>query len=196
MPVPILSGIYSNEGDNMINQDAQISINSNIKKTPVFHVLFYIVITAGVYTPFWFLNRREQINNLHSEEKLGTRIFMILIVLSSISLFLAIFSTILVFKGEMLNTEKYSTMMMGIDSISNLLSLVIGITVLIQTFKVRSILKDHFVKHLGQNLSFSLLATFFFYICYLQYKINRLEEGVLVINESREQERRDVGDVR
>jgi len=61
----------------------------------------------------------------------------------------------------------------GLGVLSSILDLVAGITLLVQSFKVRRIFNDHFNVYLKRNIPFSGVATFFFQIYYLQYKINR-----------------------
>ncbi|MEE8114959.1 MAG: DUF4234 domain-containing protein [Nitrososphaerales archaeon] len=140
----------------------QIAINQDIKKTPVILTIFFEIITAGIYYPCWFLSRRDQINKLHSNEKLGKGVFIFAIVIFSICLFMD-----LVF-GFLEGGE-------DVDAVYGLLSLVVGIALLVQCFKVRRIFRNHFNEHLGRNISFSGWATFLFQFSYLQYKINRFE---------------------
>ena len=159
----------------MSDQNIQTAINQDMKKTPVILTVIFTIITVGIYYPCWFLTRRDRINELHSHEKIGKGVFIFGIVIFSISLFLALVSGFLEGIGEGLGMAEFLVMAKGVDAIDRLLSLVVGITLLVQCFKVRRIFRDHFNDHLGRNISFSGLATFFFQIYYLQYKINRFE---------------------
>ena len=159
----------------MSDQEIQIAINQDIKKTPVILTIFFTIITAGIYYPCWFLTRRDQINELHSDEKLGKNVFIYGIVFFSISIFLACVIGVLEGMGEGLGNVEFLVMAEAVDVIDSLLSLVVFIILLVQCFKVRRIFRNHFNEHLGRNIYFSGLLTFFFQIHYLQYKINRFE---------------------
>jgi len=67
--------------------------------------------------------------------------------------------------------------MEGISAIDALTGFdgIIGIILIVQGFKVRRIFINHFNSQLQGEISFSGVATFFFHIYYLQYKINRLK---------------------
>ncbi len=159
----------------MSDQQIQIAINQDIKKTPVILTIFFAIITAGIYFPCWFLTRRDKINELHSDEKLVKGVFIFGIVVFSISLFLMFVSGFLEGMAESLGSVEFLAMAELIDAIDSLLSLAVAIILLVQCFKVRRIFRNHFNEHLGRNIYFSGLLTFFFQIHYLQYKINRFE---------------------
>mgnify|MGYP005865705369 CR=1 FL=1 len=159
----------------MSDQNMQSTTNQVVKKTPVILTIIFMIITAGIYYPCWFLTRRDHINALHSREKIGKGVFIFGIVIFSISIFLVFVSGFLEAMGEELGMSEFLLMAMEVDFVDSLLSLVVGITLLVQCFKVRRIFRDHFNGHLGRNISFSGWATFFFQIFYLQYKINRFE---------------------
>lgn len=137
---------------------AQTQDEPPVKKAPVILVLILALLTLGLYVPFWFLARREQLNALNSERKLGSKgMFVFVLLLLLVSTFYS-FSTDDAVAG-------FGTM----------LGYLCGIYLLLQTFRVRKILKDHFNAHLGRNIYFSWLTTLFLNIYYLQYKINRLQ---------------------
>ena len=140
--------------------------DQELKKSSVILIMFLMVITAGIYYPVWFLKRRNAINNLQSNEKLSSGVFIFAIVLLSISLLLAFISGMSEGLGDM-DTAR------GTDAFSNILGLVAVITLLVQCFKVRRIFNEHFNVYLKRDISFSGVATWFFQIYYLQYKINR-----------------------
>jgi hypothetical protein len=158
----------------MSDQNTQSAINQDVKKTPVILTIIFTFITAGIYCSCWFLTRRDQINTLHSQEKIGKGVFIFGIVIFSISLFLAVVSGFLEGMGEELGTAEFLAMAKGIDAFDRFLSFVAIMTLVLQCFKVRRIFQNHFNDHLGKNISFSGFATFFFQIYYLQYKINRI----------------------
>ena len=51
----------------------------------------------------------------------------------------------------------------------------ITIVLIVQAFKVRDMLRDHFNYYLGHDIYWSGILTFFLWIYYLQYRINRLD---------------------
>ncbi|MCI5138607.1 MAG: DUF4234 domain-containing protein [Candidatus Electrothrix sp. AR1] len=159
-----------------ISTHTEIAVKQDIKNTPVILTVFFTVITAGIYYPCWFLTRRNQINKLHSREKLSKGFFILGIVIYSISLLLACGSG--VFEGiqEANGTAEFLKIAEGLDSVDKFLTLFISIIMIMQSFKVKRIFQDHFDDYLRRNVSFSGLATFFFGIYYLQYKINKFEK--------------------
>jgi hypothetical protein len=64
----------------------------------------------------------------------------------------------------------------GVTSLLALVGFGIAIAMIVQAFKVRRILRDHFNGYLKQNIYWSGVMVFFFNFYYLQYKINRLRE--------------------
>jgi predicted Zn finger-like uncharacterized protein len=134
-----------------------------LKKTSVILMLFLTAITLGIYYPIWCLKRKKEINNLQSKEKLGSGVFVFAIVAYSLTLLSGLISGFL--EGL---TGGRSAFQNFLDLAFNILNLVVGISLLVRCFKIRRILQEHF------NKSLSAVATFFFQIYYLQYKINRL----------------------
>lgn len=149
-----------------------------IKKTPVILTIIFTVITAGIYYPAWFLTRRQAINSLLSKEKIGTGVFVFGIVVYSLSLLLMMTSGFFEGLSEATNDLEFLGISKAIEALDNILSLVIAITLLVQCYKVRRILRDHFNERLGQNIYWSGVMIFFFQIFYLQYKVNRLDYNV------------------
>jgi hypothetical protein len=134
-------------------------------------MIILTVITAGIYWPIWFMTRRKAINTMQSREKLGSGVFVFAIALFVISLLVAISAGVLErVGGELLLTK-------GLQAFSGIMHAVAAAAVLVQSFKVRRIFNEHFNTHLRQGISFSGVATFFFIIYYLQYKINRLNRN-------------------
>jgi len=146
----------------------------SIKKTPVILTIIFTVITGGIYYPCWFLTRRASLNSLTTPEKLGKGIFIFTIVIFSISLLLSFVIGFFEGIGEELEDIEFLATAKMLDTIDQIISLVAGIALLVQCFKVKRMLQQHFNQHLGLNLPFSGVATFFLQIFYLQYKINRL----------------------
>jgi hypothetical protein len=142
-------------------------VTHTLEKMVVIRLVVLTAVTGGVYTAYWFLKRLDAINSLHSEHKVGQGIFGFIIagciVNAAIVLYLA-------FAGVGLE-EGFALRLLNT---SNLLGFAVNIAVLVQTFKVRKILLDHYAVHLGRKVDFSWILTFFFSIFYLQFKINRL----------------------
>jgi len=170
--------------------DANTMASPKFKKRNVVLVAFWVILTCWIYAPIWFLRRRESINCLQSDKKLGM-IALILFLLVTVGGFISYLSQIdtdqianimligtitgdtsFVFK-EAFNagsgehdldapmTDEEATSAMFWCSIIFLLQFL--------SFRVRRIMKDHF-----KDESFSKLATFFFTLLYLQFKMNRL----------------------
>ena len=159
-----------------ISTQTEIADKQGIKNTPVILTVFFTLITAGIYYPCWFLTRRCQINKLHSREKLSNGLFILGIVIYSFSLILACVSGMLEGIQEVNGTTEFLKIAEGLGSVDKFLTLFIGIIMIMQSFKVKRILQDHYDDYLRRNVSFSGLATFFFGIYYLQYKINKFQK--------------------
>jgi hypothetical protein len=123
--------------------------------------VIFSVITGGIYSAAWFLTRRRGLNVLSSDKKISVAPFVICIVLLSMNLLTAFLSGAAQGTGEF-ETER------TLDGVSAILRLAAGITLLVQAFKVRSMLSEHFAT------AISGVGTFFFNVWYLQHKINQL----------------------
>jgi Domain of unknown function (DUF4234) len=138
------------------------------KKTSILLMVILTFVTAGIYWPAWFMTRRKAINAMQAKEKLGSAVFVLAIVLFVISLFVAVLAGVMERVGDELLLAK------GMGAFSSILHTVAAAAVLVQSFKVRRILNEHFNVHLRQGISFSRVATFCLIIYYLQYKMNRM----------------------
>lgn len=174
-PPPIRHQPTSHTNQNLSATPSASTSSAEIKKTPVILTIIFTVITAGIYYPCWFLTRRNSINSLKSVEKLGSGVFVFAIVMQSISLLMALVSGGFEGASEGLNSPDLMITAKGIDALSRVIDLVVGITLLVQCFKVRRIFREHFNAHLGHNIYWSGIVLFFCQIYYLQYKVNRLE---------------------
>lgn len=137
-----------------------------LKKSSVFLMIVYNFITLGIYHPIWYLTRRNVINTLVSKDKIGKAPFIWMIILYASCIPLFALALIL----NLLSID----IPIWIGITTNVLALPALILGLVQAFKMRRILEDHFNKHLQREIKLSGVATFFFYYFYLQYKINRL----------------------
>lgn len=138
-----------------------------LDKMAVVKLVVLTVVTGGVYTAIWFLKRLEVFNGLNSEQKLGQNVFGFIIAGCLVNVALVLYLT---FAGAGLE-ESFA---LGLLNTSNLLGFAVNVTVLVQTFRVRRILLEHYGEHLGRDVKLSWIGTFFFSIFYLQFKINRL----------------------
>jgi hypothetical protein len=149
---------------------------AKFKKTSVVAVILLSFITGGIYFPIWFLSRREAINRLRSPEGIGWAAPFVAAVAFSVGLCAALASG---FAGAIGLREAVGELLAS----SRVLALVGGLLILLECFRVRRILLDHLHTQssgsfsssvaLDRDTSFSGVATFFFGIYYLQYKINR-----------------------
>ena len=135
-------------------------------KMSVLKLVFLSFITAGVYSAVWFLQRLNAINGLSSPVKINQGVFGFIIAGCIANIALAVF---LIFSGTIVTPQVSGSLSLT----SDVLSLLVELTLLIQAFKVRRVFIDHFKGHLKTDIPFSWAATFFFSIFYLQYKINR-----------------------
>lgn len=145
------------------------------KKISVLLVLVLTIITFGIYYPVWFLKRRDALNNFKSEVTLNKGVFIGLIVISVISLLLAFVSGFA--EGMYEEGLLASNISPILDAFGNVLDLVYVIIMIIECFKVRRIFAEHFNDYLNIEIPFSKVATFFFGVLYLQYKINRFPDS-------------------
>ncbi|MBN2715176.1 MAG: DUF4234 domain-containing protein [Deltaproteobacteria bacterium] len=120
-------------------------------------LLVLSVVTLGIYIPLWYMSRLEQLNRIKFVDKLNSTPFIIILVLYSISAAITIISIVMDFS--------VSTMQ-GIDGIDRVINIVGGITILVQSFKIKRMLE----RYTGQP--YSGPGTFFFQYLYLQHKMN------------------------
>jgi hypothetical protein len=99
-------------------------------------MVLLLIVTAGIYYPSWFLLRRDGINSLNANEKLGTLPFIVGIVLFVVIFVLDIIST--------------TTASESADVGSRIVQFAAGILLLIQCFKVRRILEAHLQETLSE----------------------------------------------
>jgi hypothetical protein len=142
-------------------------VTFTLEKMAVIKLMLLTAVTGGIYTAYWFLKRLDAINSLNSEHKVGQGIFGFIIAGCIVNVAIVFY---LAFAGVSLE-ESFALRLLNT---SNLLGFAVNVAVLVQTFKVRKILLDHYAVHLGREISLSWMLTFFFSIFYLQFKINRL----------------------
>ncbi len=133
-------------------------------KRSVSLLILLSVITLGIYNWVWFMNQRDGINALRSEEKLKKGVFIFGVAVQG-----AYFGSLFLL-GIMSSAGEYEAaeVLAGLTGLIGILFMIGGVTFLIQVFKVRRILVQHYKTDLSGAM------TFFFNVCYLQYRINRL----------------------
>ena len=130
-------------------------------------VIVLSMVTVGIYLPIWFLIQRRAINELPSPGKVGATLPLVALVLFCISTLMMPLHLL-----EILPPDEARDM--TIRAVENLVNISGSVLVILLAFKVRQILVDHFGRQLGLPPQLSGIATFFFTIFYLQYKINVL----------------------
>lgn len=130
----------------------------------VLALFFLNMISCGIYGVYWYLMRQPFLDSLGSHAKVGRSMPTFVIVGSVINLGGVMLALLLQGDPELAS---------GVEILSRLVGFAASIASLILAFKVRSILLDH-TKRFEPGYSVSILATFFFNVLYLQYKINRM----------------------
>jgi formylglycine-generating enzyme required for sulfatase activity len=161
---------HSDISNGLMDKEAQNSEPSGpvFRKTSVLFVFFMSIITPGIYWPIWFYRRRNAINSLQSKEKLNSGILFDAFLFAIVSFWV-----------------------LGVgDGFGSpvLLNLGVWLLLLVQSLKVRGILREHFNDYLKMDVKFSWLATFFFQIIYLQYKMNRVSTSSTSVSSAYETE--------
>jgi len=152
---------------------SSISVDNHDKKNNhgeliKFHLVTIIMLTLfslGIFSPIWFLIQRNRLNHLKSVEKIRVTVFVVIIILLLVSVIIFILSLYI----------DDPAMIDDMDIVSGLIEIVCGILLILQAFKVRQIIHQHFKGHLGHKIRLHGPALFFLTTFYLQYKINRLD---------------------
>lgn len=153
--------------NNNFSEAATSAVDINLIKKSVIKIIFLTIITLSLYFPVWFLKVRPFINKLKSDKKVGSALPIIVIIMTSLYF-------IMLFLEGFIEGFNQNNLYIGyLSNISNFLEyslIILDIGLLIQCFKIRRILLDHY----DRKINISKIATFFFEIFYLQYKINKL----------------------
>lgn len=126
---------------------------TDLKKINLPLMIFLAVISGGVFIPIWFLIQRDAINGMTTkdENKLSTNLF-----------YFVAFMFFVTSSLEMGTTWAKTGTWNGI----------LGIIVLVQSFKIRRVFDEYFNARFNRNVSFSGLWLFIFTVFYLQTMIN------------------------
>ena len=131
---------------------------AELPKLPVIAMIGLEVITLGFYGPYWFLSRRRTLNRLVPWDELGWFLPVFQVVFMAVSLTAAVVFDV-VLEAPLPIPERT-------------FDLVVGITGLVVSFRVKGMLEDAY-----PDDGYSGLWTFLFREFYLQYKINRAGKG-------------------
>jgi hypothetical protein len=133
-------------------------------------LILLTVVTCGVYTPIWFLQRRRFLNALDSSEKeIPEGMPIAVAVVWGIGVVLSIVAGF--------TEEAGGSGAGGLDALDRLLTLAGGIMLIMLSFRAKNRISQHMLRQ-GHHTPMSGAATFFFQTYYLQYKINRLPEHI------------------
>jgi hypothetical protein len=152
-------------------------IDLHVKKQRVIVLLLLTIVTAGIYTPIWFLQRIEAINRIPGKEKLNKNVSIYILLVSSINLLIYIIYIII---GIIFGMKGYSWPTNGINPLNwvsqivRILTIINQIVIIVQCVKVQRIYNDYFNNQLHRGVSFSQIKTLLFQTFYLQYTINRI----------------------
>lgn len=132
-------------------------------------------LSLGLYYPIWFWRRREALNHLRSSTKLDSRVLVLTFVLLALSVLLGLIA--IPMQGPAVVRARVLTVGKSVEIASQLLCLLVLVTLWVQCFRVRRILLDHLNLHLGLGVAVSCFYTFVLQVLYLQRRINTILEG-------------------
>lgn len=159
----------------------QMKEEARLEDSSVFGVVFWTILTGGIYQAIWFMARRKAINNLISPEKLGIAGLSVALAGFIASFCLPIFGSVK--WGSWVEAENV------LGPLHPVILLIAEIIIVVQCFKARRILVDHLTPRQEAMFSASIriqnddlvsrMGTFFLGIFYLQYKINELLDWLI-----------------
>jgi Domain of unknown function (DUF4234) len=141
-----------------------------LKRRSVLLMILFTVITLGVYYLVWWFRRRPGLNLLDSPQKLAMWPLLLTAAMWVVQFGVGIAQG-LAPDEQILNPE--------VQMLSSVFQLYVGIVMIFQAFKIKSIIEDHVFPDVQERALFvehvklSGLMTFFFSIYYLQWAINR-----------------------
>ena len=182
----------------MATLDAQSPVEGVVSQTPlpaplelehksVLLVILLTVVTFGLYYPYWFIRSKKGINSLNSQRKINLIIPGFVFSVWLLRFVLVFVWAALSESGALSRLGFIANAIQGVPELDSIVTLVGGILLLLQCFKVKSILEDHTNVPISgplagsltlvQRTTFSGVATFFLGIYYLQYKINEIVDA-------------------
>lgn len=156
--------MFAQEAENTFT----LGMQKELHKIPVWKLILLATITLGVYVPYWYLKQKDGLNDLHTSYEVTPPMPIALMALSALMFTLTILSVV----ADLVLMQPYYAEVL--DFIAKIINFGIWIGLILLSFHVRKMLKDHHIGYHKKDVKFSWLATFFFGILYLQYKINKL----------------------
>jgi hypothetical protein len=155
-----------------VARTARAELLPGLRPTNLVLVAVLSSVSLGLYSPVWFWRRREALNHLRSSTKLDRRVLLFTFVLLALSMLLGLIA--IPMHGPAVGPARILTVGKSVEIASQLLCLLVLITLWGQSFRVRRILLDHFNLHLGLGVSVSWFYTLVFQVLYLQRRINTI----------------------
>ena len=147
------------------------------KKKNVALLILLTIITLGIYTYFWYLNRADELNNLQTKTKTkrGLIVTAFILYILAVLMIIGMEITALVTKQN-INTNVISDIPLPFQILfiaAGIIILVHCIVLIIIAFNVRKILNEA-EENKQMSKRTSVLFTMFMNFFYLQYEINRI----------------------
>ena len=147
-----------------------------LKYRSLWLMIVFFVISLGVYYLIWFFRRRPGLNRLDSPLKLPMWPLLLTAAFLGMQFVLGLVA------GFASRSVPDFVGPVG-SGMLTILQLVVGITMLIQCFRIKDIIQDHATpppdpdQRFVEQVQLSGLMTFFFSIFYLQWGINKYVVG-------------------
>ncbi len=145
---------------------------AGLERMPVALLFLLVLVTFGIYAAIWFLKRIEDFNRLKSDIKMSQGVFGFIIAGQVVNILIVVY---LAASGSLEPTgSALEPLVANLLLTSDVLTLAVQVAILIQAFKVRRILLDHYSLAAENSFKLSWVWTLVFGIFYLQFRINRL----------------------
>jgi len=145
-----------------------------LKHRSLWLMIVFFLLSLGLYYLIWFFRRRPGLNRLDSPRKLPMWPLLLAAAFFGVQFVL----------GLVAGSEPVPDVIGPVGSgVLTLLQLVVGITMIIQGFRIRDIIQDHATpppdpdQRFVERVQLSGLMTFFFSLFYLQWAINKYVVG-------------------
>ncbi len=143
-------------------------------------VLLTVCSAWMVYPALWLLHNQEGLNRLRSSRKLSNGLVLapilmligygpLMVLLSCLTTGFALAATVEESAQGAAALGVWLLMLVAVG-----VPVAIGVLVLVGSFRAKGVLEDHLQSQGVSRARLSALATFFFHVMYLQYKINQL----------------------
>ena len=146
------------------------STGHGLKHRSVWMMVLLTIVTLGIYYFTWWFRRRGGLNRLNSSKKLSIWPPVLLAVLFVVFFILGIFEGLVGDDDPTVQTARLW---------ASLFQIVVGIALLIYSFRIKGIIEDHAAPDahaepmFAKRVQLSGVMTFLFSIYYLQWAINR-----------------------